>query len=170
VAEFNACFDYVEQRLTKAGFAAGTSGLDRNSRSPAQSYYIPGTNRNFSDYAFFETYWTKTRELSLYALDPKIIHATQPKVAATADHQSLRRTRKTDHAQKLMVALQNKKSGRHEDQYLLAVELRKNGADDPEIEGVLRECLGSEPRMEKKIRDSIRSLKQWRSRGDGASR
>jgi hypothetical protein len=52
--------------------------------------------------------------------------------------------------------------GRHRKQYLFALELRKLGATDMEISQQLRECLGIESRMLKKIEDTIKSLNKPR--------
>lgn len=52
--------------------------------------------------------------------------------------------------------------GRHHKHYLFAMELRKLGGTDMEIGQQLRECLGVEPRMLKKIEDTIKSLNKPR--------
>jgi hypothetical protein len=158
VTEYNSCFDYVERRLTKAGFAPSTSGMDSNSRSPAQSYYLPGTNRKFPDHAFFENYGTKTKELERYALDPHAINGSQRikpiyvPFAAPSDFEM------SERAQNMKAELASLSEGRHRKQYLFAIELRTLGATDMEIRQQLRECLGTESRMLKKIEGTIKSL------------
>jgi hypothetical protein len=168
VEQYHACFDYVERRLEQAGFTSKTSGLDRNSRPPTQSYFFPATNREHQEWAFFENYETKTKELERYAIDPQKIWATQPAkilvsepkmTISTASQQKARVA-----ADALKVLIMGKDEGRHDDQYSLAVELKKSGANKAQIEEEIRECLGPGPTTEKKIRDDLASLDKWRQR------
>ena len=168
VDQYKACFDYVVRRLAKAGFPSQTSGLDRNSRKPIQSYYLPATNRAHQEWAFFVNYETKTKELERYAIDPQKIWATQPTkvqvcepkmTISTASQQKARGA-----ADALKVLIMGKDEGRNDDQYLLAVELKKSGASDARIEEEIRECLGPGPITEKKIRYDLASLDQWPKR------
>ena len=158
VVEYNSCFDYIERRLTKSGFASGTSGLDRNSRSPVQSYYIPATNREFPDHAFFDCHWTKTKELALYALDPQLLHCTQLAQPIYVSSKPPNDFGMSERAQSMKAELAGLSEGRHHKQYLFALELRRLGATDWEIRKHLRECLGTEFRMLEKIEDTIDSL------------
>ena len=162
VAEYHACFDYIERRLTKAGFSSGTSGLDRNSRSPSQSYYIPATNRDFPEHAFFECHWTKTREIALFALDPQLLNATKFAEPIYVSSKPPSEFVMSERAQNMKAELGSLSEGRHHKQYLFALELRKLGATDMEVRQQLRECLGSEFRMLKKIEETIRSLNMAR--------
>ena len=168
IEEYWACFDYVERRLEQAGFPSQTSGLDRNSRKPTQSYFFPATNREHQEWAFFENYETKTKELERYAIDAQKIWATQPTkvqvcepkmTISTASQQKARVA-----ADALKVLIMGKDDLRNHDQYVLGCELKKSGANNAQIEKEIRECLGPGPITEKKIRDDLASLDQWPQR------
>ena len=168
VEQYQACFDYIVRRLDKAGFPEDTSGLDRNSRSPSQSFYFPGTNRSHLDWAFFENHWTKTTELELYAIDPHSIWATQsPKIKFSEPKMSTgtpSQQKAADTADQLKVVIKGKDEGRHHDQYLLACELKKARFDNDQIAQQLRECLPAGTKTDKKIRDTLQSLDRWSAR------
>ena len=161
VEQYRACFDYVAQRLRTAGFSPDRSKLDGCCRSPAQSYYLPGTNRDFPDHGIFQTYGTTTREIKRIGLDPHILEATRPKGVHPTDISQPGKFRWTENARSMQTTLKKLKEGRHGLQFEFAVELACHGAKEPDIREALKDCLGTDPRMKKKTDDSIKSLKRY---------
>ena len=115
------------------------------------------------DQAFFKNYGTKTRELARFALDPHGIDATQSNKPIYVPSTPPSDFVMSERAQNMKAELQSLFEGRHRKQYLFALELRKSGAMDMEIRQQLRECLGTEERMLKKIEDTISSLNKPRA-------
>ncbi|MBV2125036.1 MAG: hypothetical protein KUF75_07800 [Candidatus Thiodiazotropha sp. (ex Ctena orbiculata)] len=73
VEEYKACYRYIDETLAKHGHGrAPFNGLDRNSQNPVHLYYVPGTNVELKEFAFFESINLKkdNRDAERYGLDP----------------------------------------------------------------------------------------------------
>ena len=73
IEEYKACYRFIDETLAKHGHGhAPYNGLDTNSQSPVKLYYVPGTNVELKEYAFFETVNLNNdnRNAVRYGLDP----------------------------------------------------------------------------------------------------
>ena len=81
IAAYQAVFDSVILRIVEEGYPVAEMGIDMTSRSGVQSFYMPCTNRDHPDHAFFQHYGTETRDIGRYGIDPsaylKTAQATQ---------------------------------------------------------------------------------------------
>lgn len=79
IAEYHAVFDSVISRIEEQGYLISEMGIDLSCRSGVQSFYMPCTNRDHPDYAFFQQYGTDTRDIGRYAIDPSAYLKTAPR-------------------------------------------------------------------------------------------
>lgn len=73
VEEYKACYRFIDETLAKHGYGhAPFNGMDANSQSPVQLYFVPGTNVELKEHAFFETVnlGNDNRNTDRYGLDP----------------------------------------------------------------------------------------------------
>ncbi|CCB65861.1 protein of unknown function [Hyphomicrobium sp. MC1] len=164
---FEAIFDAVALRLEQAGYPKAESKLDENSRKVTQSYYLPCTNRQHKDQAFIRAYGTQTREFDRYAIDPEAYEVTLPRTEPLPCTQTPHPKRGKDdspearkHIESAKNKLRSMTSGRHQLFFDLGVLLaRKCYYSLHEVERELLEVAGSDPKMKKKARDIMKSLK-----------
>ena len=73
VEDHHRAYDYMKYRLLGFGWDIEELGLDKNSRNPTQSFYLPCIAIQRPDMAFFEAHNTKASEFELYGLDQEKI-------------------------------------------------------------------------------------------------
>ena len=73
---FTSIYDAIKDRLNSAGFPPEKSGLDTACRSDVQSFFLPCTNRNQREWAFFRSHGMTDVEISRFAIDPAAYEAT----------------------------------------------------------------------------------------------
>jgi hypothetical protein len=128
-----------------------------NSRTPAQLYRLPGTNRDHPDLSFCKTYGTTKKELRFHGLDPHTLAATtkpveqinvRPRMSNNGGNEA--------EINELRTELRGMTSGRNALQYRFARALEVGGRSEWEIRAELND-LGISLRT---INDSIKSLKK----------
>ena len=72
IAAHKAAYAYVARRLRNYGHSEQSAKLDSACKSGIQSFWMPCTNREFPEWAFFRTYGTKTVQLAKCAIDPQL--------------------------------------------------------------------------------------------------
>jgi hypothetical protein len=154
-----ACYEYVEQQLTKAGYPPYLSGLDTGFKSPVTSFYAPGTNRLEPGSHLFLTRGTSTEQIKRCGLVPHEIWAISQKHIKSASASPINFNGDVD---QITAKLRLMTSGRHHEQFFVASKLAGQGMKEPDIRHVLESCLGTSDKMKKKINGSIASLKKYR--------
>ncbi len=170
VEEHEAVFDAFEAIFEAAGYNRDGSGLDRSSRSGIQSFYLPCTNRNSPELAFFEVYgMDRQRDFDRYAVDPRIYGATghvetRPNLkcgsVAAATDQVLDRDRNARVIQEVYDEYGHMTTGRHTAVLSAANKLVTAVSDEIELEQSLVDVFGNEPHMLKKIGDVVKKLEE----------
>ena len=162
-----AIFDAIVRRLESAGYPQTAAKLDKMSRCPTQSYYLPCTNRDHKNQAFIRTLGMDARYFERYAIDPAAYEATLRTKSQPDPQASRSREDKDDsiearkHIDWMKNTIRSMSSGRHQIFFELAVLMgRKYRYSLDEIEGELMEVAGTDANMRKKARDIIKSLKQ----------
>jgi hypothetical protein len=153
-----ACYDYVEQQLTKAGFPPHKSGLDTGFKSPVMSFFAPGTNRLEPESHLFLKRGTSTEQIQRYGLVPNEIWAISQKPVETVSESQINFNGDVD---QITAKLRLMTSGRNDEQFDVAFKLACQGMKEPEIRHILGSCLGTSDKMKKKINDTIASLKKY---------
>jgi hypothetical protein len=160
LAQHEAIFDEVARRIEAVSFA---SGLDNICRSGVQSFFLPGTNRNYPDAAFFRRYGCKQRDLARYAIDPAN-YAALP--ASSEAAQSAPPLRPTDipraKIDEVTARLRAMTEGRHAETFKVGYRLARLGLHEADVDAVLREVVGPEPHMQRKVPYILRSLRKYR--------
>jgi hypothetical protein len=154
-----ACYDYVEEQLTKAGFPPNKSGLDTGFKSPVMSFYAPGTNRLEPESHLFLKRGTSTEQIQRYGLVPHEIWAISQKPVETVSESQINFNGDVD---QITAKLRSMTSGRHPEQFAVACKLARGGMKEQEIRRILGSCLGTSDKMKKKINDTIASLKNYK--------
>ena len=167
-AQHGVVYDAVVARLEENGFTAASAKLDKQCRSGVQSFYIPATNREHPEWAFFEKYGLKSRELRRCAIDPVLVEKAQkasaprptwePPIDTDSNFASEVSRERIDEA---LRELRTLKEGRHKPLFDAAVALAKMGLQKMQIEQELIFAVGRETKMRKKIREALRSLERY---------
>jgi hypothetical protein len=159
LAQHEAIFDEVAERIETFSFA---SGLDNICRSGVQSFYLPGTNRNHPHAAFFRCYGCKQRDLARYAIEPAN-YATLDSSSEAAE--STPHLRPTDIPQaqidEVTARLRAMTEGRHAEAFKVGYRLARLGLHEADVDTVLREAVGPEPHMQRKVPYILRSLRKY---------
>lgn len=77
IDQYGAVYDSILRRLEGHGYTEESMKLDRNSRSPIQSYWMPCTNRLFPECAYFNKFGFKKKELKQCLINPSNYSVTQ---------------------------------------------------------------------------------------------
>lgn len=162
---YQSIWDDLKGTLERAGYER--AGLDKNSRTPILSYYVPSTNRHYPQQHFFEAFGMNKREFKRYALDPEpylyahLVQETQAWIASQPAELSVG-VQAWIEAEK--AKLMGMRENRHDPFFRFAVRLKGLGLSFPEIDGHLHQVAGLDPKMRKKARDNMKSLRRY-SRG-----
>jgi hypothetical protein len=165
IAEHKAAYAYVLRRLQEAGHSEESSKLDSACKSGVQSFWMPCTNREFPDSAFFRAHGTKTMQLRNCAIDPQMCL----RIEETADGglrlakapEGLIREDLLAQIEAAEMKLRAMHCGRNTPFFDYAVLLARAGFGRSDIEGKLREIAGRETKMLKKIPGILRSLANY---------
>jgi hypothetical protein len=159
--EHRAVFDWVKDILETNGFP--NSGLDQNSRAPNQSYFMPCTNRAFSDWAFFEAHNTRTKAIPLYGIDPSICFEFYG--ANYPERSALHRPVPSPTAERIaeiMRPLHGLTEGRHRPMFITACRLAALGLLRSQVQTELRQYAGQERHLQRKVGPILRSVDRYR--------
>jgi hypothetical protein len=167
--QHKAVYAAIVARLEEHGFTAESAKLDPQCKSGVQSFYLPCTNEEHLDWAFFTACGTKTRDLERCAIDPvaygKTTVLSRPVSIVTfrTNDASSTSREKIDEA---VAHLRSLTTRRHRAILDGAMKLCRLGLSRTEVEAELLQAVGSEPKMRKKVADALRYLSehQWFSR------
>lgn len=160
IEQMQAVYNGVLGRLEEHGFSRLDAKLDNC--SGVQSFYLPCTNRHHSQMAFFESYGMTSRELNR-TIDPSEFGKT----CVTADTRIAKCGRSAVGAGSLafidaaVAPLVGKTQDRHASIMSAAAKLARHGLTEPDIAAALREVLGNDRKMRKKIHDCLKSLRSY---------
>jgi hypothetical protein len=167
--QFEAVFDWFVTRLAEEGHAPETSGLDPNSRKPTQAYFLPCTNADHPESAFFKVRgMSQMREFEKYALDPETI---SPAPKEERHYMTTPDTDRTDlsetilaEAEELKADIEKMTEGRRTPVFNLVRKLHVAGLSFYEIEN---ELVGWAPdaNVERHVLGAIESLQDYEDRG-----
>lgn len=165
IEEHQAVYDYVDEVLNHFGHPSDRSGLDRNARSGNQSFYMPCTNRDHKDWWFFETHWTRERELALYSIDP----AFCIELAGTVKHPVRKENLPTgyatpDHIKAICDVYLTVEDGTNKLGMKTVCRLARAGLSDHEIEYTMKKLSGGDRKKLKRIPGYIKSLTKYRTK------
>ena len=164
IAEHKAAYAYIVTRLEEAGHTPASAQLDPACKSGVQSFWIPSTNRDYREMAFFHTFGTKTVELKRYALDPAACRHLQDEDEKQVAGKPINAGDKSYLADEIEAAehqLRSMTSGRHYLFFKYGVLLAKADYDKSQIHSKLREIAGSETKMLTKVPGIIKSLTSY---------
>jgi hypothetical protein len=137
IEEYRAVFDAIDAKL-KERFEK--SGLDKASRSPVQSYFMPCTNREHQDWYYFKSYGTSKRGIERHGIVPSTYLKTaliETKKAMVVSLDSLGGDKRTIDGQKIEEIKNRVKEmleNRHLPFFNAAVELKGMGLTLNEVE------------------------------------
>ena len=167
---FQAIYDQIVDRLMRSGFTKDQLGLDPGSRSPSQSFYVPCTNRQHPDHAFFHSFGMGQREFNRYALDPQGYEQTLRKedqkpgwFLRSSEKKQLTEDQKSALHQ-MKFELMSMKSNRHRPFFRFGGLLENYNFSLPEIDAELTDVAGKDPKMIKKKNDFLKRVKKNRNR------
>jgi hypothetical protein len=152
-------------RFSEAGHSEESSKLDPACKSGVQSFWMPCTNRQFPDSAFFRAHGTKTMQLRKCAVDPQRCLPAEETVGGELQPAKLPvgpiREESLLKAAALATKIRKMTCNRHRPFFDYEVLLAKAGLGESAIEGKLREIAGQETKMLKKIPGILRSLRNY---------
>ncbi len=154
-------YDAVVDRLAEHGYSAKSAKLDPACKSGVQSFYLPCTNRAHQQWAFFETYGLKTRDLQRRAIDP-VAYGRTAVVPPLRANSILVPPANREQIDAATATLRSMKEGRHQEVFMTGLRLRGLGLTQSEIEAELYSMVGGERHMRKKIPGVIKSLRKYR--------
>jgi len=169
IGEVQAVYDSIVKRLEGHGYTEASMKLDRNCRSGVQSFYVPCTNRQHSDWAFLRSHGMTQADFDRFSIDPASYFKTAPseeKAFWTQGEGGERRSRASE-AEKQQLAMDFKASinsmsqGRHRPMFDGALKLAQAGFTEHEVEIVLRDISGQDRRLAKKERGIMASLRSY---------
>jgi len=159
IAQHEAIFDEIARRI--AAFSPA-SDLDNICRSGVQSFYLPGTNRNHPHSAFFRCYGCKQRDLARYAIDPNDYvtagYSLEKVKTALPSRVSDVNQSKIDEITERLRAMSE---GRHTEAFKVGYRLATLGLHEAEVDQVLRQVVGPQPHMQRKVPYILRSLRKY---------
>lgn len=169
LAEFQAIYDWFVDRLEEHGYPVSDAKLDPGCRSGNQPFYVPCTNRSYKEWAFCRAYGlTRTRDFNRHALDPTKYVVVPMETVTEPELMAERTAPPHDEAScwpDSVVTIQKKiremSEGRHGPFFDMAVELRSRGYPLDQIEQILLETADNDPKMERKARDIMVSLRKY---------
>ncbi len=163
--QHEAVYDAVVDRLAEHGYSAKSAKLDPACKSGVQSFYLPCTNRAHQEWAFFEIYGLKTRDLERCAIDPIAYGRTAlsaPIVPQLRANSILVPPANREQIDAATETLRSMKEGRNHELFMTGCRLRGLGLTQSEIEAELWSIIGRERHMRKKIPGVTKSLRKYR--------
>ena len=162
--QHEAVLDAVMSRLEANGYTEKSVKLDPGCRSGVHSFFLPCTNRDHQDWAFFRAFGTKTRDLERCAIDPVLYGKTAvsrqplPRIAPNPIVISSVSREKID---EVTAPLRSLTTGRNDPLFKAALRLRLLGLSKSEVEGELLQIAGHERKMRKKVSDALKQLTKY---------
>lgn len=176
IEQHHSVYDYLCARLARSGLDERSSGLDKNCRTGVHSFYMPCTNRQYPDRAFFETHNTRSREIEQYGIDPEFLHGIVQLSSRATEHE-LRDSDQFESVsengvpaeliERAKATVESMATGRHYEFFMTGVRLaliryKRNRLSPDSIERILMQTRGSEQKdRKKKVKDIMRSLRRY---------
>lgn len=181
IAAYQAVYDSIVQRLEQNGFVYDPTGLDPNhcgldpqSRTPNQSYWMPCTNRAYPEWAYFNKLGYTTRELERCSIDPdgyiktamkpvtKIMVAPLKREPSGEPVSDERNEQILNNIEEIKTEYRAVPKGQHKRNhafYMTALKL-SNYMSSNEVEHHLQELASGEKKMVNRIKWAMDSLKK----------
>lgn len=164
IDQHKSCYDYIVHKLERAGHSPVKSGLDSSSSSPIQSFYVPCTNIDHQDHAFFETHNTHTKGIQQFGLIP-FFFADDEEFAAELNQENNCGEIPDDLIYKVTADVRSMREGRHLAMFIAGLRLsrlRWKGyrLSAWDIEQILLN-ISSEDHIKRKVAGIMRSLRNY---------
>ena len=167
LAEYQATYDTLVERLERAGYSAGRAKLDATCRSGIQLFRYPCTNRTQKDWAFCRSHGLqRMRDADRYALKPvpavtRRKMPVEPKPAMKNDPPMDTIDPNSGSIEQLQNEISRMTEGRHRKLFDLAIMLRSQGRGLEEIEKILLQTVGDDQKLQRKVRYILASLRRY---------
>jgi len=168
--EHQSVYDSIVQRLEVNGYTESSSMLDKACRTGNQSFYIPCTNRENEDFAFFRKHGLdRAKDVDRYGINPAIYVKTAvfPFERATVRKVSTQNSAAIDIEQRIneiKSEVMVLKEGRRLPLYNAGVGMKKLGLPYPEIESHLEDLAFSIGKSNTNwVSDAMKSLKAYKN-------
>ena len=169
LTEFQAIYDWFVDLLGEHGYTASDAKLDPGCRSGNQPFYVPCTNRRYKEWAFCRAHGLKrTRDFARHAFDPTKYEVAPPEpvapqaptAARTAPPRNPTRSW-PDSVVAMQKEIREMFEDRHQVFFDMAVKLRSMGHSLDQIEQILLDTADYDPKLERKARDIMVSLRKY---------
>lgn len=169
IEQYQAIYDWFEKRLAEEGHLSKTSGLDRNSRSAVQQYYLPCTNAAHPLSAFMMMRGlSQMREFETYALNPEAISPAPREERHWMTTPDGDRSEMSDiileEAEELKAEIEEMTEGRRSEVFKLVRKYRAAGQSFYEIEDDLVHWA-PDANVERHVLGAIESLRSYEGNG-----
>jgi len=169
IDDYKAVFDNVLARLVHHGYTMESMALDSKSRSPVQSYFMPCTNRDHKEYAYFKAYgFDSKRKLKQCSLNVDSILRTALKpvkkdvvVQVDFTKKHVDKDLKIANAKRKYLQVPKDKGLRNSAFFDVGLSLA-NYLSFYEIEQILIELAGNDKKMQKRVQGVIKSITNYR--------
>ena len=162
--QHKAVLESVVARLEKHGYSKQSAKLDPACWSGVQSFYVPCTNRDHQEWAFFRTHGTKGRDIERCAFDPVLSGITyihpNPVLAAPLKPVIVSSVSR-EQIDAATAQLRSLTEDRHQPIFDTALALCRLGLSSTEVESELVFAVGSDSRMRRKVSDAMKSLERY---------
>ena len=171
VAEYHAIYDAITGRIAEKTFP-NVAKFDSQARSGVHSFFLPCTNKEHPNYAFFRFYGTRATEIDQYGIVPSLClkNAHQPqdpipwRFPSTGTNGFDTNTLKplSPKLQEMKDRIMTMRKGRHEIFFSFAGSVNKFfDGDQLAVERHLRDIAGGSSKMKKWVTDALRSIRQY---------
>ena len=169
IDDYQAIFDSVLSRLSYQGYTMGSMALDSSSYSPVQSYFMPCTNRDHKEYAYFKAHGfdsartLKQRSLNVDSILRTALKPVESNVVIQVDFKKKQidiDAKVADAKRKYLQVL--KGEGKRNSAFFDVGISLANYLDFYEIEQILNELAGNDKKMQKRIQGVIKSITNYK--------
>jgi hypothetical protein len=166
LAEFQAVYDSLVNRLRDHGHTVESMKLDTQCRSGIHPFWVPCTNRAHPEWAFFRKHGLdRARDIERYAIDPSTYLPTageEPEPFRCRRPGGSRPRPSEARRSEILVELRYQyggmRTGRHTSVLSAGNRLAGAGFTETETEGHLHDLFGQDREIAIKIRDVVRKL------------
>ena len=160
IIEHKAVYLDVSKRLEEEGFTEESSGLDDKCKTGVQSFFVPCTNAEYPDQAFFICRNTKTEHIRNFGLDPEQLAKTrrveEPReryVPAKSDH-----VLSAEQVEALVAPVRAMSQDRHGPMFILARALQRGSLDKGSCRQALISVAATDSHIVKKAHDLVKQI------------
>ena len=171
VAEYHAIYDAITGRIAEETFP-NVAKFDSQARTGVHSFFLPCTNKEHPNYAFFRSCGTRATEIDQYGIVPSLCLKTAQqhqdpipwRFPSTGTNGSGTCTFKalSPKLQEMKDRIMRMKKDRHAIFFSFAASANKFFDGDPlAVEHHLRDIAGRSSKMKKWVTDALRSMRQY---------